>query len=269
LRPAGSGPGAQVPVAAIDPRIRARRIEVRRGAGRRRLRRVVDVVLLALVAAGFAGALRSPLLDVEQVRVSGAHRTSSESIAKAAAVPVGTQLMDVDLGAVGRRVAALPWVRTVRLHRELGGAVDIAVTERTPAAVVGEGARAVLVDDAGRILARVADVPDQAAGLIRVEGLATNRAPGASLPASSRGALALAGRLAGAVPGQIATVAPGKELRATLVQGGEVQFGGTDHLAAKLRSLETVLARVDLTCLGVLDLRAPASPVLTRRTPCS
>ncbi len=48
-----------------------------------------------------------------------------------------------------------------------------------------------------------------------------------------------------------------------------MRFGNTDRLTAKLRSLETVLARVDLSCLELLDLRAPTSPVLTRREPCS
>jgi cell division septal protein FtsQ len=254
---------------AIDPRLRARRIEVQRHAGRRRLRRVVDAGLLLAVAAGFLVALRSPLLDVEQVRVAGGERTPAEEVLAQAAIEPGQQLVDLDLGQVGGRVAALPWVDEVTVRRHLGGTVEIVVTERVASAIVGDGTAAVLVDDEGRALARAEAVPDVAEGLVRVQGLPGGAVPGAFLPAESRAALTLAGELAAAVPGAIGEVVLGEELRATLVQGGEVRFGDTARLPAKLRSLATVLAQVDLACLGELDLRAPASPVLTRREGCS
>lgn len=252
----------------IDPRIRARRIEVQRVAGRRRLRRLVDVGLLLAVAAGFLGALRSPLLDVEAVTVSGAVRTGAASVVEAAGIDAGDQLMDVRLGASGARVAALPWVEEVRLHRRLGGRVEIVVTERTPAAVLGEGAAAVVVDPTGRVLARTAEVPD-AGRLVRVVGITGDLTPGADLGGAATDALALAGRLAAVVPGSISQVTVGEDLIATLTQGGEVSFGDASRLAAKLRTLETVLQQVDLVCLDQLDLRAPGNPVLTRREGCS
>jgi cell division protein FtsQ len=253
----------------IDPRIRARRIEVQRDAGRRRLRRLVDVGLVLLVVAGFVGALRSPLLDVGVVRVRGAERTTSDQVAAASGIRRGEPLMDVDLHAAGERIAALPWVGRVTLHRELGGTVDIRLTERTPAAVLGSGSSALIVDDEGRVLARATDLPDVAGGLVHVLGLPTHLAPGAFVPARATSALALAGRLATAVPGAIAQVAVGEDLTATLTQGGDVRFGDTTRLSAKLRSLQTMLDKVDLSCLGVLDLRTPATPVLTRRSGCS
>lgn len=252
----------------IDPRIRARRIEVQRVAGRRRLRRLVDLGLLLAVAAGFAVALRSPLLDVEAVTVSGAARTGAAAVVEAAGIDTGDQLMDVRLGDSGARVAALPWVLEVRLHRRLGGRVEIAVTERTPAAVLGEGTAAVVVDPTGRVLAPAVDVAD-AARLVRVVGITGDLVPGAELGDDATDALGLAGRLAAAVPGSISQVTVGQELTATLAQGGEVRFGDVSRLAAKLRSLATVLQQVDLACLDQVDLRAPGNPVLTRREGCS
>ncbi len=260
---------AHLRAATVDPRIRARRIEVQRGAGRRRLRRLVWLGVLLALGAGFLVALRSPLLDVDEVQVAGARRTPATAIVEAAGIVPGDQLIDVDLGAAWARVGALPWVGEVRLDRSLGGAIAIHVTERAPAALVGEGSRAVVADAAGRILTRASDEPELAASVVRVRGLTTDLGPGASLPPETLDALALAARLGGAVPGAIADVAVGEELMATLVQGGEVLFGDAERLTAKLRSLETVLAQVDLTCLATLDLRTPASPVLTRREPCS
>src|SRR5690606_15497893 len=115
------------PVPAIDPRIRARRIAVQRDAGRRRLRRVVDLGLVLAVAAGFLVALRSPLLDVSAVRVSGAERTGVQAVLQAAGIAEGDQLVDVRPGRAADRVAALPWVGEVTVHRSLGGTVDISV----------------------------------------------------------------------------------------------------------------------------------------------
>lgn len=259
-------PVAPVP---IDPRIRARRIEVQRDAGRRRLRRLVDVGLLLLVAAGFLAALRSPLLDVDEVAVSGARRTGAEQVVQAAGIAVGDQLVDVDLGSAGDRVAALPWVAEARLHRGLDGRVQISVTEREPAAVLGDGGGAVLVDAEGRVLAPAADLPDVASRLVRVAGATGDLVPGATVGPAARGAIELAARLAEAVPAAIGEVRVGEELVATLVQGGEVRFGDTTRLPAKLRSLATVLDQVDLTCLERLDVRTPGTPVLTRRAGCS
>lgn len=258
-------------VPPIDPRIRARRIEVRRDAGRRRLRRLVSVGLVALVAAGFAVAVRTPLLDVEEVRVAAGRHTSADQVLEAADIAVGEQLVDLDLAAIGRRVAALPWVDEVTVHRRLGGAVDLHVTEREPVAIVGTGPDGVVVDRAGRVLARADAVPDIAARLVAVQVAVDDGPPqlGAFLPREGQDALALAGRLAAAVPGAIAEVVLGEDLVATLTQGGEVRFGDTTRLAAKLRALATMLEQVDLTCLAQIDVRLPGSPVLTRREGCS
>ncbi len=123
----------------VDPRIRARRVAVRRDAGRRRLRRLRSSGSVLVVLVGFVGALRSPLLDVDAVRVAGTRRTAPQAVVTAAGIEPGEQLVDLDLGAAGARVAALPWVGEVHIHRALGGAVDIRVVERDPGCRGGRG----------------------------------------------------------------------------------------------------------------------------------
>lgn len=266
-----AGPGSALheprPV-AIDPRIRARRIEVRRGVGRRRLQRLVDVGLVLAVAAGFAVALRSPLLDVDAVSVVGAEHTPTDVVLEQAGITAGDQLMDVDLRAAGERVAALPWVQEVRLHRGLDGTVEVAITERTAVARVGEGDTAVLVDRNGRALAKASDAPELAASVVRFGGLDATVTPGQQLPAGTAGALDLAARLA-ASPGLGMELALGDEITGRLESGAEVRFGDATQLDAKVRSLRTVLDQVDLTCAAVIDVRSPSSPVLTREEGCS
>lgn len=254
---------------AIDPRIRARRIEVQRTVGRRRLQRMVDLGLVVAVALGFAAALRSPLLDVDEVRVSGSERTSVEETIERSGLQIGDQLMDVDLQAAGTGVAMLPWVQDVRLHRGIDGIIDIVITERVAVAVVGEGDAGVLVDAEGRVLAPAAADAPLAASLVRISDAATGLRPGEDLSGDSDAALRVAARLATAAPGAVATVAVGDEVTATLVQGGMVRFGDAGLLEAKVRSLRTMLDRVDLGCLAEIDLRLPGSPVLTREEACS
>jgi cell division protein FtsQ len=253
----------------IDPRIRARRIQVQRGMGRRRLQRLVDLGLVLAVAAAFAGALRSPLLDVDEISVRGAARTSPDEAIEQAGMSVGDQLIDLDLRAAGERVAALPWVKSVTVHRGLDGRVELDLTERTAVAVVGEGPSAVLVDAEGRVLARAEDEPDLGVALVRVTSEASGLEPGEAAPAALGDALALATRLTG-VAGLAVQLGEEGDLVGVLAESGiEVRFGPATRLDAKVRALQTVLDQVDLTCADVIDVGSPGSPVLTREEGCS
>jgi cell division protein FtsQ len=256
------GSGSTAP--PIDPRIRARRIEVRRRAGRRRLQRLVDLGIVTAVALAFVGALWTPLLDVDEVLVTGAEHTGADVVAELAGVAPGDPLIGVDLGAVGARVAALPWVDEVRVSRGVDGRVEVDVIERTPVAALGSGAAAVLVDVDGRVLGPASG---SAGPFLELTGVGSVPPPGGYV-AGAGDALALAAHLVAAAPGTLASL-DGHDLVATLIQGGEVRFGDGRQLDAKARSLRTVLEQVDLTCLAVLDLRLPGSPVLTREEGCS
>lgn len=254
--------------AHIDPRIRARRIEVQRGLGRQRRQRLVDLGLLLAVAAGFAGALRSPLLDVDAVRLEGNDRTSDALVLERAGIAEGDQLIDLDLRGAGERLADLPWVDSVRLHRGLDGQVAVRLTERTPVAIAGEGEAAVLVDAEGRVLARGTEDPALAGSLVRLAQLPGRPEPGQFLPATAAAGLELAARLGAAAPGLVIDLADEQSLVGTLGTT-EVRFGPATQLDAKVRSLRTVLDQVDLTCAARIDVRSPGSPVLTREEGCS
>ncbi|MEO1065281.1 MAG: FtsQ-type POTRA domain-containing protein, partial [Actinomycetota bacterium] len=94
----------------VDPRLRARRIEVLRAEGRRRLRWVVVVFTLIGIGVVTLVALRSPLFDVDRITVSGAERTSTSAITAAADLDLDEPLVEVDLGAIAARVEELPWI---------------------------------------------------------------------------------------------------------------------------------------------------------------
>lgn len=255
---------------SMDPRIKARRIEVRRREGRRRLQRLAELGIVLFVVAGFAAALRSPLLDVDRIAVRGAERTGAEAVLGELGIERGDQLMDVDLSRAGAEVAALPWVSEVSLHRRVDGTIEVAVQEREPVALVQTEAEDLLVDADGRVLGPLAGAPPAGAPLVRIRGVDGPLEPGSHLDQDLTGALAVAAALRAAVPGVVTDLGGGPgELRATLATGGEALFGDAGRLDAKVRSLVTMVEQVDLSCLDELDLRLPGSPVLTREDSCS
>jgi len=92
--------------------------------------------LVAAAALGLAGLLAwlvygTPLLGVRHVEVRGTALLDPDRVRDAAAIPDGTPLASLDLGAVQRRVAALTPVRRTTVTRDWPYTVVIEVTERT------------------------------------------------------------------------------------------------------------------------------------------
>jgi hypothetical protein len=55
------------------------------------------------------------------------------------------------------------------------------------------------------------------------------------------------------------------DLEVTLTSGVLVRFGALDDLDEKLVAVATALARVDMRCADVLDVKVPGSPTVSRR----
>lgn len=259
-------PGERRPPLPMDPRIRQRRIEIRRDKGRQRLR--VLVACAAVVAAvGSAAALaRSPLFDVDYVDVRGIDQTSRRAVLRAGGLDGRPALVDVDEGAVARRVEALPWVLEATVQRDWPGTVRIDVRERRPAAVLPAGpGRWAVADGSGRILAAG---PEKPAGLPVLGNVAAPGPPGSALPRSALPSLRVAASLPETLRARVADVASvaGGEVELQLVPpGGVVRLGPPVGLGVKLAVLETLLARAELSGVAVMDLRVPRAPALTRR----
>ncbi len=258
----------------VDPRLRARRIAVRKDAGRRRLHRLVLLVIVAVLALTAVIVLESPILDVDEIAVSGAQATDAAVVAEAAGVDIGSALLLADLDAVERRVEALPWIEEATVERDLPGGVVIDVIERTPSAVVATGATAVLVDHEGFVLsdAAPASLPASVSPFppfVRVVAAEAPPGPGGRVDPGLLDAVALAERLRGNPANVVAAVHLEPTLHLELAGGGIVDLGDGDAIDSKVDAFRTIHARVDQACIEVLDLRVPTRPVLTRDEPCS
>lgn len=250
---------------AVDPRFRARRIAVRKEAGRRRLKRLLVLVAVAAVALAAVIVLRSPVLDVDEISVVGTARTDADQIRAVAGIGNGEPLLLADLGAAAEAVESLPWVAEAEVTRDLPGSVHIRVREREATAVVSGEGRAVLVDADGRVL----DAAGTGAGPGYVQ-VVTDQAPpeaGRPIDPALGAAVELAGRLRTNPAGAVVAIHLEPDLRLQLAEGGVVVLGDDRELDAKIEAFRTVHARVERTCLAVLDLTVPTHPVVTRE-PC-
>ena len=249
----------------LDPRFRERRIAVRKDAGRRRLKRLLLLVLVAVLALAAVVVLFSPVLDVDEVTVTGAAQLDPDEIRAAAGIERGAPLLLADLGAAAAGIEALPWVAKAEVTRDLPGRVHVEVREREAVAVVSGGGTAVLVDVTGRVLAVAAPASTPFVQVLTTEA---PPAPGRSIDPDLVTAVELAGRLRINPAGAVAAVRVEPSLGLQLVEGGVVDLGDASLLDAKVEAFRTVHARVDRSCLAAIDLTVPTHPVLTRAEGC-
>jgi cell division protein FtsQ len=253
----------------IDPRIRARRIAVQRDEGRKRLRRLTIVSGVAATVAGLWGVTLTPLLDVDHVEVLGATHSGPEAVQAATGIRLGDALLTVHLGRVASRVADLPWVQTVVVHRHWPGAVRVEVVERTATAAVPVKAGGwVLLDVDGR---QLAVVPDPGPGVLHVEVAPVVPSLGHHLVDGTADVLRLAATRPASLQDRLLSLKPGP---AGTVEGtvklptgatAAVRFGQPTQAAAKWLALLSILDKADPARILAIDVRVPSAPALTRR----
>ena len=118
---------------AVDPRIHARRTQVRETWARRRLRWIVG--LLAVVIGGGIGfaLLQSPWLAIRDVRVFGAVNAPVAGILADHGVTEGAPTISIRPGAVEEALERDPWVAIAEVRVTWPGTVEATVVERIPA----------------------------------------------------------------------------------------------------------------------------------------
>lgn len=241
----------------IDPRIRERRIEVIREAGRRRLR-ITLVVASSIIVLGMAFVtVRSPLLDLDQVRVTGARQESVGDVEAAAKLQRGDPLLFIDTGAVARRVERLPWVERAVVKRNFPGTLTIAITDYVPSSYVRRpDGSVVLIASNGRAVAVSQNTPVIA---IEIRGVREVPAVGAVLQPSA--AADVIGHLPGRLRALVSAIDVGDSFALDLRSGGEVRLGTLEHLRAKGLAALGVIDHLAGASFTYIDVSAPQAPV--------
>lgn len=255
------------PKVDIDPRLRARRIAVRREEGRRRLFRLGLLGALAAVVLLAIAVTRSPFLDVDRVVVVGSTHTPVDVVRTATGIRPHSPMTDVNLDRARRDVLALPWVRTVSITREWPSTVRVVVGERVAVAALTAGSLGfALVDGDGRVLETS---PAPPSGYVLLANAPTPGPPGTTIDPSAADALTVARAMTVSMRSKVSTIAitaDGVTLR--LIAGGVVRLGPATDVAAKLRAADTVLVNAEPGNVCVIDVRVASVPSLTHGKGC-
>jgi cell division protein FtsQ len=261
---------APVVEAREEPRLRARRVEVRRAERRRRRRLLVLAAAIVLLAGSAVGTLYSPLFNLDHLDIEGVRHLDPAAVAKASGLRVGEQLIDLDTSAAQQKLAGLPWVRRVTVTRRWPDTVEIRIGERQAAAVaVLPGGRQLVVTADG-VVAGPAGPLDAPLHQVVVDP-AVHVAVGRSLP----NAVASGIEMVGALPSEIASKSQGSTVKANgdvvvaLAGGASLVLGSGEDVEQKFIAAQSLLGgSVVLNCLRTADVSVPSAPVLQRAPGC-
>ena len=253
-RSAGSSAAVDSPL--IDPRLRARRIEVERGRVKRRLRRVVVLIVLAAAVGGCFAITRSALVDVDEVTIVGVVGQRATVVAQAAAIDHGDAMTDTDPAAVRRRIEDLAWVESVQVERNWPGTVAITVAARVP---VGVDARGFGVDASGTVIGPVeatTSLPQVDFDLGEI---------GSNISSDHKELITMLEALPPQLRAEVASVtSTDGAVELTLTDSITVHLGDSSRLTAKFNALEALLDQADRATIDRIDVRVPSTPSLTR-----
>ena len=261
-----------LPRPGVDPRLRARRIQVRRDEGRKRLRwaLVAGVVAALLIGAGLV--LESPVFSVNDVEVTGAAYTDPVRLQQVVDDLDGASLLGADLGRAEATLAADPWVKRVRVERRPLRGVRIEIVERVPATTyMGTDQRWRVLDADGRVLA-VLDPPgskptDPLELTLAAPG--PDLEPGATVPAALAGASSIVPRLPADLRSRTCSLGVSEvgRLQMTMCDGFVIDLGSPERLRDKLVTTIFVLnTRVeDVAASSGLNVGDPERPVLIQK----
>lgn len=252
----------------IDPRIRQRRVAIRRGAGRRRLRWVIAALVVIVVAVVAELVLHTSTFSSRMVEVTGSHpHTPTLRIVSVAGLDHPVPLIDVDPGAVAARVEALPYIASAAVSLRWPDKVVIAVKERSAVAVLsGPGSRWSVLSATGRVLmvdsTRPADLPQLV--ITGASGPLVPGSVGTSLAATADPGLAVCSTLPVAFSAQVVTVSAAVNGTVTLAlnSGLSVALGTATQLPAKYEDVASIISHVSLKGKKVIDVTVPGAPVV-------
>ncbi len=233
--------------ARIEPRMRERRIAVKRAAGRKRLRWLLLATAIVAVVVAALAVLGSSWFAVNTVKVEGAVYTDKAALQRVVDELQGTPVLRVDTAKAERELEAIPWVEAARVTTRFPDRATIELRERTAVATYqGADLQFRVIDGKGRVLDVVAAQP--VGFLLLVGADAPNLRPGQFTPPGYVAAASLARALTPEIreKAESAAVTPdGSDLRLMLQGGVEVRFGPARDLVTKLVRLQTRLDEVD------------------------
>jgi cell division protein FtsQ len=91
---------------------------------------IVGVSIVLLI--GYLVALSTPIFKLEDVSFKGIKRVSQAQLLQKGGLENGVNLLALNLNEVKKNMEAVPWVKSVYLHREMPNKLQVVVTEHQP-----------------------------------------------------------------------------------------------------------------------------------------
>lgn len=224
-------------------------------------RRRVALVTAGVAALFVGGALlsRTSLFDARRIEVSGSEHLRRAEVVEIAGVSRATNALWLDEGAAERRLEAEPWIAHADVSVSFPLSIQIAVTERTPVAVL-DGIGGLIAGDGTSL-----GTWDWAGRLPRIDLGTVTAADG--VPRSPVGAA----RTIGALPPNLRSnvtrvrVMLDGTLEVHLGGGAIVRFGSADDATSKVKAIRRVMAWASAkgTAIRTLSVVAPDAPAAT------
>lgn len=136
----------------MEPKLAERRKGVSEDRARSRLKWVLVFLVLIAAVVGGIWLIRSPLLSIRDVNVSGAEQSDPASAIAAMGMSIGTPTIDVDQAAIVKTIKADPWVASVDVNVAFPGSISVEVVEHVPFATVLAGDSWVTVSTDGSVV---------------------------------------------------------------------------------------------------------------------
>lgn len=192
----------------------------------------------------------SPAFKIQHVAISGEQTIGAADIRTAAQVPMGTPLIEADLGKVRARVEKIPSVASASVSRSWPQTVSITVTERVPVAVVSTGQGLQDIDAGGVVFGHLQARPKglpliTLAGSVDKSALVNAATVAASLPSS--------------ILSQVTsiTVRTMDDIQLDMTGGRWIQWGNSDDSAIKAQVAADLLGQR----AAHIDVSVPSNPV--------
>lgn len=248
----------------MDRRIAQRRHRVTEQRAQTRLRILIGVVALAAVGAAGWGLLRSPLLSIGTVAISGAKHADAAGVLERMQVSAGVPTISVDETAIETALVEDPWVDTARVVATWPGTLEIEIIEHIPVAALRRGDVLVAIAATGAVVERL-----EAAGTLPVvvdnQGSVPRPGSVVSAPATLGGVAFVEALPPELAAGSMVTVGAEGRLDATVV-GHQVRLGRPVDLIAKASALAAVIES-GVAPGSTIDVTAPSHPAVANPQP--
>lgn len=245
---------------AMDTRIAQRRHLVFEEEARRRLPWLIGFFWVVTLAGLLLALVRSPWLDIDEVRVSGVRNADVNAALYSTGIGLGSPTLSIDADELASRLAEDPWVARVDVAVIWPETLEITVLEHQPVGWIESRNGWMRVSAAGTVISR--GTPPDAAAQVRI-----------STPVAGKLGEELASRPAQAAVDFLANLPPELRRRARVwgdaaemvanVRGRRVELGTAQQMAEKAAVVAGIMGDGPLPQGAVLNVVSPTRPAIS------